>query len=837
MKIKTSLFLGVLVLFCLRSNSQSPEAKQTPIPKQIIAKRTNAPIKLDGLIDDAAWKDAPSALGYTEFRPTPFKKEDEANRTEVYMLYDDGGIYLGGYCHEKTKDSISTELRGRDGFGNNDFIGFVFDTYKDKINGFEYFITPLGEQMDAKIAPPTSNSDNNNGGEDFSWNAVWKGAAVIHNDGWSFEIFIPFSAIRFSKKNIQDWGLNIYRRRQKTGQQVAWNTIDPNINGSLTQEGTWAGLENIKPPLRLQFSPYFSTYANHYPLNAAGKKNWTSSVNGGMDVKYGISQAITLDMTLIPDFGQVKSDNTVLNLSPFEVKYNENRAFFTEGTELFNKGNLFYSRRVGGRPLHYYDVYNNIGTNETVISNPQETKLINATKISGRFQNGLGIGIFNAITPITYATVEDNNKVQRKVETSPLTNYNIIVLDQTLKHNSSISLVNTNVWRSGKDYDANVTSALFNFNDKTNTWNVGGKAGTSNLAGYLPGGKNQRGYTGNLYLGKTSGRFNFNVSETFTDSKYQINDLGYFNFNNFLESNFYMGYSWTKPHDWYNQLRLNFNASYSRRLKPSVYQNANFNINMNGQLKNLWWAGFLVGYEPAPNDFYEPHTEGRFFKGWNSFFVDAWTETNNAKKYQLYTELLYVTRSYFSSKKYQFNLNQRYRFTDKLSIGYHLRMEPQKENVGFAGYSGSDIIFGKRNISTVENTFSIKYNFNKKMGFRTDIRHYWSKVDYRNPAENFFKLLDNGKLEHTIGFPENVNQNYNAFNVDAVFTWEFAPGSFINLVWKNANSNFDRTTNYDYFKNLGNTIDQSHNNNISFKILYFLDYLQLKNHRKKNITP
>jgi hypothetical protein len=168
--------------------------------------------------------------------------------------------------------------------------------------------------------------------------------------------------------------LNITRRRQKTQQQFTWNTIDPTVNGFLTQEGQWTGLQNINPPLRLQFTPYFSTYANHYPINEPGQKNWSSSVNGGMDVKYGISQALTLDMTLIPDFGQVRSDNTVLNLSPFEVKYDENRPFFTEGTELFGKGNLFYSRRVGGRPMHYYDVYDQLGANEKIISNPLKLK-------------------------------------------------------------------------------------------------------------------------------------------------------------------------------------------------------------------------------------------------------------------------------------------------------------------------------------------------------------------------------------------------------------------------------------------------------------------------------
>src|SRR5207302_736865 len=104
-------------------------------PKTIPAKRTNLPIKIDGVLDDAAWKDAPAALGFTEFRPTPFRVEDSALRTEVYMLYDDQGIYLSGYCHERTRDSIATEINGRDGFGNNDFIGFIFDTYQDKING------------------------------------------------------------------------------------------------------------------------------------------------------------------------------------------------------------------------------------------------------------------------------------------------------------------------------------------------------------------------------------------------------------------------------------------------------------------------------------------------------------------------------------------------------------------------------------------------------------------------------------------------------------------------------------------------------------------------------
>src|SRR6185295_13570210 len=139
-------------------------------------------------------------------------------------------------------------------------------------------------------------------------------------------------------------------------------------------------------------------YANHYPVNQTGHKNWTGQVNGGMDVKYGINQAFTLDMTLIPDFGQVQSDNRVLNLTPFEVKYNENRPFFTEGTELFSKGNLFYPRRIGIDPVLLHSASGYMTPDETIIKNPSESKLINATKISGRTGKGLGIAVLNAIT-------------------------------------------------------------------------------------------------------------------------------------------------------------------------------------------------------------------------------------------------------------------------------------------------------------------------------------------------------------------------------------------------------------------------------------------------------
>ena len=178
--------------FCIMLTSTA--FSQIP-KKQLAAKRISTPIKIDGVLDDAAWKDAPVADKFTELRPTPFNPESADNATTIYLLYSNAGIYVGGYLHEKAKDSIAAELTGRDGFGNNDFVGVIFDTYFDKLNGFEYFVTPLGEQMDAKVSP---NSNGNS--EDFSWNAVWESKSKLQADGWSFEMFIPYSAIRFGKK-------------------------------------------------------------------------------------------------------------------------------------------------------------------------------------------------------------------------------------------------------------------------------------------------------------------------------------------------------------------------------------------------------------------------------------------------------------------------------------------------------------------------------------------------------------------------------------------------------------------------------------------------------------
>ncbi len=795
------------------------------VPKTLDARRTSQAVTIDGVLTDSAWHDAASAGAFVEFRPAIGQQEAQGNRTETFLMYDNDGIYFGGTCYEQSRDSIARELRGRDGFGNNDFIGIVFDTYHDKLNGFEYFLTPLNEQWDAKL---TANS-----GEDFSWNAVWQSAAVIHDEGWSFEIFIPYAAIRFSKDQTQDWGLNITRKRTNTGQQYTWSPIDPNVNGFVTQAGLWRGISDIKPPLRLQLSPYFSMYGNHFPTSEPGRKDLTGQVAGGMDMKLGLNQAFTLDATLIPDFGQVQSDNQVLNLSPFEVKFNENRAFFNEGTELFGKGNLFYSRRIGGTPLRHRSATDQLGKNEQVKSNPSISKLVNATKVSGRTKSGLGVGLLNALTKKQFAIIENTETGKiRQVETDPMTNYNILVLDQTLKNNSSVSFVNTSVLRGGTDYNANVSAAMFSLFDRKNTYNTYGQFSLSHLKYKTDDADNRTGYSHEIGFGKTSGQFTFRLEQELTDTKFTSNDLGYFTNNNYIDYDLDVDYRITEPKGWYNRLNFSFDAGYSSLFSPigdikTKYQRSRIGLRARAQTKTLHWLGLSANYSPGQNDFYEPRVEGLYFKRGGYLSGGGWFETNDARPYSVEVQAYgRAYQNFYNLYSYETRLEQKFRFNSRFSVRHSINLEFRPRSLGYmASADDGSPVFALRHIKTINNVLNIKYSFTNRMGLTFRARHYSSVVD----ARKYFSVNDNGTLSPRRQYTENLDRNVNFFNIDMVYTWQFAPGSFLNVVWKNATFHNSDLIDAHYFQNLNHTLQADQNNNLSIKVIYFLDYLRVKN--------
>jgi len=801
-------------------------AAQTQVKKIEAIKATKAP-KIDGDIDDEVWKNAPVASDFVELNPTAGRHEKAEERTEVKILYDDNAIYIAARMYETSSAKIAKELTTRDNIAHDDFFGLILDTYLDGLNGTGFFVTAAGVQFDAKYGLPDQNGNN----EDPSWNAVWESKVKIDKQGWTAELKIPYSALRFSKKDVQTWGLNMIRRRQSEQKQLFWNEIDPKKNGFINQEGQLTGIKNVNPPVRLAFYPYLSTYLNHYPYNTPGTANTAMQFNGGMDVKYGINQSFTLDVTLIPDFGQVQSDNQILNLTPFEVKYNENRQFFTEGTELFKKGNLFYSRRIGGVPINHDNLFNELQGAEKVISNPTETKLLNATKLSGRLANGLGIGFLNAITRPAEAIVEDTiSGTKRQIETSPLTNYNIIVLDQNLKNNSAVTFINTNVNRFGKDYASNVGGFVLNLNNKKNSYNFSGFVFRSDI--FNTNNTKVSGYNYEIGGGRTSGNFTWNVVEDRIDDKYNQNDLGILDYNNFLDHNINLQYANYKPKGYFTQWGVWTNTYYSRRVFPSAYQYFNQNFGMYGSLKNFWNININAHLRQEGNDFYEPRVAGYVFKEPQNAILNLNLSTNRAKV--LSGGFFYSNRWLNRYRGHGTDLELFYtlRLSNKFSFGEDITTSPR---INFTGYATTDSvsgapIFALRDVHTIENIFNLKYTFNNVMGLTFRLRHYWSKLNNKT----FFDISNNGDLINLASnhFDPNVNQNYNAWTIDMLYVWEFSPGSQLSIAWKNSSYNDTNIAREDYLQNLKDTYREPQNNNISVKVLYYIDY---QSFRKKNV--
>ena len=282
--------------------------------KQIDIPRITVVPTIDGILDDLVWTNAPIATNFVERQPNNGKPIPDSLRTEVKIVYDDLGIYFGATMFDSNPEEIRRELTERDEIGADDFFFILLNGYNDRQQSMQFAVTAAGVQYDAKMT---------NMNEESSWNAVWYSAVKITDFGWVAEVFIPYSELRFPKKDIQVWGLQMEREVNRIGTRYSWSPVDNSIGSFSIFDGEIYGIENIKTPTRLSFQPYVSTYINNY------EGETSVNFNGGMDLKYGINDAFTLDMVLIPDFGQTKFDETVLKLSAFEVQYIEQRPFFT----------------------------------------------------------------------------------------------------------------------------------------------------------------------------------------------------------------------------------------------------------------------------------------------------------------------------------------------------------------------------------------------------------------------------------------------------------------------------------------------------------------------------
>ena len=794
--------------------------------KSIEAVRINpGQIEIDGELNEVAWQNAPNAGDFVQNRPNA--GEASTKETEVKILYDDEAIYIAANLKDSPND-IYNFLSNRDELGNSDFFAVIIDPYNAGQNGVGLLVTPSGVQFD------TYYSSN---GEDENWNAVWYSKTRIHENGWAVEYKIPYAVLRFASKNIQDWGINFGRESRINNERSWWNNVDPNTAGFLNQAGVLRGLKNIAAPKRLFLYPYASTVLIHDGENNASE----TQVNGGMDLKYGINDAFTLDATLIPDFSGVRSDNQVLNLSPFEVRFNENRQFFTEGTELFNKGGLFYSRRIG---QSFGNIVGELSDNDSIISRPNDAPLINATKISGRTNKGLGIGLFNALTNSSYLEVQDLESGEtREVEADPLTNFNVLVLDQNLKNNSSFTFINTNVLRAKGASDANVTGINFSLNDKKIKWNVSGGGTVSQIFSKDSTGRTHTdvGFKYFLDFGKVSGKFQYGISQNVESDNYNPNDLGFLRSPNEISHFSYFSYNRVNPTWILNRFRARVNLFHEAIYKPRRYSNWGYHVNVNGQFKNFWNFGFNHGYRPSKvNDFFESRTDGYILERPANYNFNLWIGSDSRKKLRVNAWAGFWGNKAWDQLDNWLGGFISYQVSDRFAFNHNLEINNQRKSRGFVekifdGDVLQEIIIGTRDIKDVVNTLSSNYIFTNRMGLTFRMRHYWRKVVY----ENYEQLDTNGQLVPTsyTGLDEaneKLNDvNFNVFNIDLVYNWQFAPGSEIRFVWKRAIFSSNDQTDIRFFRNFSNTIESPAVDSFTIRFLYFLDYQNMKRWFKK----
>jgi len=777
--------------------------------KKIPATRISTPPKIDGALDDAAWKNIPIAKDFVMMRPNNGEAEPASHKTEVKIIYDDDAIYISALMYAPDPLKIPAEFTNRDNFGNADFFLVTINPNDDGQNPFEFIVSSAGTQGDSKIS---------NGNEDFNWSAVWESGFKITEKGWTVEMKIPYRALRFSNQPVQSWGFNFHRRIQNLNAQFTWNHID-NTQGNWTQyDGLIEDFKNIKPPTRLAFYPYASTTSVRF--NGESEFSWSA----GMDVKYGLTENFTLDATLIPDFGQTAFDNVTLNLGPFEQQFDEQRQFFTEGTELFTKGKLFYSRRIGGAPIESA----NPGANETIINEPGKVKMLNAIKISGRTKKGLGIGIFNAITGKTEAVIENNTtKDTRKEVTNPLTNYNILVLDQQFNQNSSVTLINTNVTRVGDFRDANATGLLWHLEDKKSNYNIDGSFKITKISDDINNPNTGKSF--DLSVGKQSGKWRGEVGYDFEDKDYNPNDLGILFSNNEQAIYGFVGYRLLKPKGVFNSAGVNLQYNVNFLHTPGTYTGTDISLSSWSNTKSRHSFGGNINYSSEGKNFNEPRQgtmSGIYFRTPTRLNVNQWGQTDRTKKLSLRYFMYYTYFKDNPKEGYGFNLSPNYRFSNQFSVQYGFNLDRSNNDQGYVNTSGSDIIFGQRDRLSYENSISSKYNFSTKSTLSLSFRHNWTKVPYDS---QFLKLnTSNGELENS-NYTDNHNVNFNSWNLDVNYIWQFAPGSQLIAFYRHSIFSYNDQANINFFDNLNKLFEEPNQHTFSLRMVYFIDYNKLKN--------
>jgi len=731
----------------------SEEDPPTTYPKRTYTTASiasTAGIIIDGNLDDAAWDTVEWTTNYIEWEPDNATAPSE--QTKMKIAYDAKNIYVAFKCYQADPFTIERRMGRRDDFPG-DWVEINFDSYNDQSTGFSFTISASGVKGDEFIS--------NNGNFDDSWNPIWFVHTSIDSDGWSAEMRIPLSQLRFSAADEQVWGIQSTRRYFNNEERSTWQQIPANPAGWVSSFGELLGIKGIKPQKQLEIQPYALGQLDTYEAEAGNpfRDGNDGKFTGGLDAKIGITNDLTLDLTVNPDFGQVDADPGAIALDGFEIFFQERRPFFVENKNIFDfriggQDNVFFSRRIGRTPQGYTTVDSDLEEYEDF---PNNTTILGAAKFSGKTKDGWGIGILESVTANEFAEIDIDTRndvpelgERREELVEPATNYLVgrvqkdfndrnsrfgAIFTSTIRNmDERVSFLHSHAYSAGLDFTHNWKDRTYYMNGGIVMSNVRGSAEAINEtqtsithlfqrvdASHVevdPTKTSLTGTGGGFEIGKGGGgNWRYGTWTNFKSPEFEINDIGFLRQADDIRQGTFARLLFNKPTSWYRQGNVRGEITTAFDFEGN-YNRIQYEVGAYFNFKNNWWSEFGAAHKPRifVNTFLRGGPRWRFSEE-NYWFFFVGTDQRKKISFRAGTVNSQAKQDNFSLQRYE--VGMRYQPLNSLSMNFDVEYEENPSKTQYVSEGDFDgtprYILGAIENDQLSATLRVNYNINPNL--------------------------------------------------------------------------------------------------------------------------
>ncbi|WP_340115107.1 DUF5916 domain-containing protein [Maribellus mangrovi] len=865
--IRNSLFILLLGLLFLSSNGQdlnytlsddSLVNHYASIKRVYYATRTDVAPKIDGHLDDECWQTVGTWDG--DFvQQQPHQAKPPSQQTEIKILYDNKYLYFAIIAYDNEPEKMSPILGPRDDAYSGDIAGIALDTYHDKQTAFEFNLTSAGQKVDLMHLGEY--------GWDFNWNAVWDGKTSIGDSAWYAEMRVPFTQIRFANKEEHVWGMHIWRYIYRLAEESQWKLIPIDAPAMVYIFGELRGIKDIPYKRNFEVMPYGK--AKYIP-DSYDKSNFGFGVDG----KIGVSSDFTLDYTFNPDFGQVEADPSELNLTSYEVFYDEKRPFFLEGKSIleYNSGSdmVYYSRRIGHAPSYVPGVDEEAGESLSV---PDNTSIINALKLTGKNKKGLSLGFVNSMTAKEDAIITSDD-VEETLAAEPFTNYSLGRIKQDFNEGSTtIGGIFTSTIRNIKDDNLNFLSdnALVGGFDVEHNWlnrkyYVSGKSFFSQVNGsetaisalqinsrhyyqredaehleFDPDKTRLSGWGGEISGGKRSGKFRVQGELEWRSPGVELNDLGYLRQADYIDQQMDVEYWMNKPRGILLNYRLRLRQGHvwsygGENLQDDLYFYSTF------RFKNYW------KFDLAAKRIFK-NIDTRELRGGPSLLKDPENKFDVGISTNTQSDFIVGITGSFANSDDDISKNNSYSFMVNWRVSNRFMLTSEsvyslaKDNSQFLKATTvngrSEYLVGLLDRQTFYTTLRAEFFITPELSLQYYGSPYVSTgqyLDYRRVddskainlddrfetlfRENSYLVDESGNVYHDFNNYD-FDFNFQEFRSNFVARWEYKTGSTLYFVWTHNRNNYEYQYESSLFDSLKGIRKLSAQNAFMIKLSYW----------------